>query len=114
MAAPNLTLWDQPPAVPVPTSPPSYVPDLDADRLDSLELRVWHLMRDGQPRTLAEIRAVTGGSEGGIHARLRSFRATSKIGPRSSEVRRGTLVRERRGDPRSGLWAYRFLCAPEY
>jgi hypothetical protein len=112
MAAPNLTLWDQPAAVP--TSPPSYVPDLDADRLDSLELRVYRLMRDGQPRTLGEIQQRTGGSEGGIHARLRSFRATSKIGPRSSEVRRGVLVRERRGEPKAGLWAYRFLCAPEY
>jgi hypothetical protein len=49
-------------------------PALDAERLTTQYERVFNLMRDGEWRTLAQIRAVTGGSEAAVSARLRDFR----------------------------------------
>ena len=75
----------------------TYNAVLDADRLTALADRVFDLMRDGKWRTLAEIKQVTGGSEGGIGARLRDMR---KI-----QYGSHTVDRERVKD--SGLWQYR-------
>jgi hypothetical protein len=72
---------------------------LDAERLETLLDRVRNLMEDGRWRTYAEIRAVTGGSEGGIGARLRDLRKP-RFGNRIVEHRR-------RGEPEEGLWEYR-------
>ena len=52
-------------------------PDLtaqDTERLSSQLLRVEHLMRDGQWRSLAHIALRDGGSEAGVSARLRDLR----------------------------------------
>lgn len=69
----------------------------DGERLRSLHTRVFDLMRDGQWRTLDSIRLVTGGSEGGVAARLRSFR----------DFKNGGHVVERRSVDGGGLYEYR-------
>lgn len=79
----------------------TYQSELDAPRLRSELERVRELMLDGQWRTLAEIREVTGGSEAGVSARLRDLR----------KDRHGahTVERRRRGNPKAGVFEYRVL-----
>ena len=73
----------------------TYEPQRDYARLVSLHDRVFRVMGDGAWRTVDQIRAVTGGSESGVKARLRDFRKP-KFG--------GYEVPKRyRGD---GLWEY--------
>lgn len=79
----------------------TYSPALDAERLETLLGRVLDLMKDGQWRTLAEIRAVVDGSEAGISARLRDFRK-KEFGGHQMDGRR-------RGDAKDGVWEYRIL-----
>lgn len=89
------------PSVPVDTSKaPTYLGDLDGERLTSQLDAVLALMGDGQWRTLSQIKAAIGrGSEAGLSARLREIRNS----------RRGVVERRRRGDPKNGLWEYRCL-----
>ena len=87
------------PSVPVIPEPP-YSGALDGDRLTSQLQAVQALMQDGTWRTLAEIRAALGrGSEAGLSARLRESRTRQAGG--------WTVERQRRGDPKVGLWEYR-------
>lgn len=79
----------------------TFVAEFDAERLTGLWNRVWELMIDGKWRTLAEIQAFAGGSEGGCGARLRDFRKAIYGGH--------TVERGRRGDPKSGLFEYRLI-----
>ncbi|MBP6479826.1 MAG: hypothetical protein KA310_03170 [Pseudomonadales bacterium] len=79
----------------------------DGARLRGQLLKVRELMRDGQWRTLGEIRAVVGGSEAGVSARLRDLRK-EKFGARLVERRRRGAA-GLAGDPKSGLWEYRVL-----
>jgi len=83
----------------------TYSPEHDEDRLGTLLQRVKALMSDGGWRTLSEIRAVTGGSESGISARLRDFRKEGHGGH--------SVERRRRGDPKQGVHEYRLLVAYE-
>jgi hypothetical protein len=69
----------------------------DGIRLTGQLARVWDLMADGEWRTLEEIAARAGGSEGGVAARLRDLRK-----PRFGGFR---VDRERVKD--SGLYRYR-------
>ena len=72
---------------------------LDTVRLSRQAQLVFDLMRDGEYRTLQEIKAIIKhGSESGISARLRDFRKP-KFG--------AFLVdRRRRGAGENGLWEY--------
>lgn len=79
----------------------TYDPAADHERLSGQLARVIELMRDGAWRTLAEIVADVGGSEGGVGARLRDLRKR-KYGSH-------TVERRRRGDPKAGLHEYRLL-----
>ncbi len=80
----------------------TYQPELDAPRLHSELERVRELMRDGQWRSLYEIKvAIGGGSEAGISARLRDLR--------KQEFGGHIVERRRRGNPKAGLWEYRLL-----
>lgn len=84
----------------------TFDPKLDGARLDSQLERVRAVMRDGLWRTLAEIqRAIGGGSEAAISARLRDFR----------KIRHGAwkVDRRRRGDPSRGLHEYRVEPPPK-
>ena len=76
-------------------------PVLDDARLRTLQARVIELMSDGAYRTLGEIKAITGGSETGISARLRDARRPAFGGYH--------VERRRRGDAAAGLWEYRFV-----
>lgn len=79
----------------------SYDPQVDHDRLLTLQQKVMNLMLDYRWRTLTEIQRVTGGSEAGISARLRDLRK-KRFG--------GYVVeRRRRGAAKRGLYEYRVL-----
>ena len=69
----------------------------DAERLHTLLGRVLEVMRDGRWRTLAEIKAVAGGSETSVSARLRDLR----------KPKWGGFRVERRRTATHGLWEYR-------
>lgn len=75
----------------------TYDPALDADRLNKQLGRVYELMKDGQWRSLGEIKAV-GGSEASISARLRDLRKKEFGSYRVEHKRLG-----------GGLWVYRVL-----
>lgn len=79
----------------------TYDAEKDKARLNGLMERVFALMRDGQWRTLAEIVAVTGGSEGGVGARLRDARKVQWGGH--------TVNRRRRGDAKRGIFEYQLV-----
>lgn len=84
----------------------TFDPEHDGERLGTLLSAVFELMRDGQWRTLAEIREELGrGSEASLSARLRDFR---------KEKHGGHLVHRRRvGEPSDGLYQYQLeVCAP--
>lgn len=86
----------------------TYIPSLDSERLSNLYGRVWRLMLDGCWRTLAEIKAAVGGSEGGIGARLRDFRKPNNG--------LHDVLRRRRGGvagAKSGVWEYKLIPNPE-
>lgn len=79
-------------------------PDLtpaDTVRLAGQLLRIFNLMLDGQPRTLAQIAAATNAPEGSVGAQLRNLR---KLRFGGHEVKRKHLG--------GGLYEYR-LIAPE-
>jgi|DEB0MinimDraft_6_1074348.scaffolds.fasta_scaffold15051_6 predicted transcriptional regulator len=51
-----------------------YVTAADDGRLLNQLERIFYLMRDGQPRTVAQIHAIVGGTQTGVSARLRDLR----------------------------------------
>lgn len=80
----------------------TYDATLDGQRLTSQLAAVIALMRDGQFRTLSQIKEAIGrGSEAGISARLREMRHPDAGGY--------VIERKRVGDLKSGLWAYRMV-----
>lgn len=74
---------------------------LDKKRLNGLMGRVFELMQDGVWRTYSEIVAKTGGSEGGVGARLRDLRK-EPWGSHTVNIRR-------RGDGKRGLFEYQLI-----
>lgn len=84
---------------------PGYSEKLDKKRLTGLAEAVYNLMSDGRWRTFGEIKQeVNRGSENGIAATLRSFRKPYDKGGLHLKV-----LKQRRGDPASGLWEYRIV-----
>ena len=81
----------------------TYKPEFDQSRLTGQMQRVFELMRDGQWRTLQEIRIESTGndSEAAISARLRDFRK-AQFGGHAVE-------RRRRGESERGLFEYRVV-----
>lgn len=76
----------------------TYEPEKDNVRLGKQLSRVYQAMKDGQWRTLEEIKAITGDGEASISAQLRHMRK-----PRFG----GNEVNKRpRGDRSSGLYEY--------
>lgn len=73
----------------------------DQRRLASLLGRVKDLMSDGKYRTLLQIKAVVGGSEAGISARLRDLR--------KEQFGSYLVNRRRRGNPSYGVWEYQLI-----
>lgn len=72
----------------------------------SLRERIYALMRDGQPRSLFEIRAVVGGSDSGISAKLRDLRK-ARYG--------GHTVESKCVDRKRQVYKYRVIVGrPEY
>lgn len=94
------TLFNQPTDLPAPRfHGDTYVAKWDEKRLTTLLGRVYTLMQDGQWRTLGEIRdAFGGGGEASISARIRQL---GSMGYK--------YEKRRRGEPKDGLWEYRFL-----
>lgn len=79
-----------------------YVPERDDVRLSGQIERVWNCMKDGTPRTLGAIAAMTGDPEASISAQLRHLRK-SRFGGH-------TVTKEYRG---SGLYTYTLIRAGE-
>lgn len=81
---------------------PAVDPELDDVRLTGLLREVFKLMQDGQWRTFKEIQTAIGrGSEAGISAMLRNLRSKSRGSHK--------VDRQRRGEPKSGLFEYRLI-----
>ena len=93
-----LALGAAPRRAPFAASGETYDAKLDGPRLGRLLDRVRDALMSGDWMTLAELKAVAGGSETGISARLRELRHPVNGGY--------TIDRRRRGDPRQGLWEY--------
>jgi hypothetical protein len=78
---------------------PAYVQEFDYERLSKQLRAVYLVMKDGRKRTIGEVvEAVGGGSETGVAAAIRALR----------QKRNGShrIEKQRRGDPKSGLWEY--------
>ncbi len=69
----------------------------DVPRLSEQCRRVFRVMRDLQPHTLADISAATGDPQASVSARIRQIRAYLKVG------NKGDVIRENQG---GGLWIY--------
>lgn len=84
----------------------TYEPALDFERLDTQLAAVFRIMRDGQWRTITEIRFAiqSAASEAGISARLRDLR--------KPQFGSHTVARQRRGDGRTGTFEYRLIINP--
>ena len=85
---------------------PSYDPELDQRRLTGQALRIFDLMKDGCWRTLDQIATKTGDPHASISAQLRHFRK-----PRFGSH---TVDKQRIGDERTGLYAYKLIPNPDY
>ena len=95
---PDLFTYRPPPG---PRDGTTFIPKKDEKRLNTLSDLVWALMKDGQWRTLAEIKTAIGkGSEGGIHARLRDWRKKKFGGHEVPRRRRSEGTHEYRLVPR--------------
>jgi len=92
---------------------PAYSPEHDRDRLTGQLRRIFEVMKDGEWRTLEEIREgtrttfkmATGDPEASISAQLRHLRK-----PRFGSH---TVLKRRRGGPKSGCYEYRLLLPPD-
>lgn len=78
-----------------------YVPWRDDPRLTSQLGRIFHLMRDGEWRTLAGIAHATGDPPASVSAQLRHLRKP-RFGAHAVE-------RRHRGAPAEGLYEYRVI-----
>ena len=99
-----MSLFDDFPYEPVPWSPPfdgeTYDPAIDGDRLAGQLGRVAVALRTGEWFTIAALRAIAGGTEAAVSARIRDLRK-SKFG--------GHTVERRRVAGEAGLWEYRLV-----
>jgi hypothetical protein len=76
-----------------------YNPEFDYERLSRQLRYVYLVMKDGRKRTIGEVvDAVGGGSETGVAAAMRALRQPRNGGHQ--------LKKQRRGDPKKGLWEY--------
>jgi hypothetical protein len=81
---------------------PNIVTEFDEERLTGQLRDIFNIMKDGEYRTLGEIKRLLGrGSETGISAALRSLRKP-QFGSHKVEKRR-------RGEERNGLWEYALI-----
>jgi hypothetical protein len=80
----------------------TYDPDYDKERLSRQFYRVFNAMKDGVPRTLAEIARITGDPEASISARLRDLRKPQFGGH--------IVIRTSRAERKRGLFEYQLLC----
>lgn len=80
-------------------SGPAYDSAFDKDRLMKQIGKIFHLMIDGQWRTLGKIESLTGYGQASISANLRNLRK-----PRFGFY---NVERRRRGDRKQGLFEYR-------
>jgi hypothetical protein len=87
---------------PVKIAGETFDPVRDGARLASQFHRVFTLMADGKPRSLAEISEATGASEAAASARLRDFR--------KAEHGAHTVERYHVG---KGLWKYKLVINQE-
>lgn len=79
----------------------TYEPELDKVRLTKQLARMFRYMSDMEWHTLDEIARVTSIPPASASARLRDFRK-EKFGSH-------TVLRRRKGDPKSGLFEYKLL-----
>ena len=79
----------------------------DDDRLRGQQLRIWHVMWDGAPRTLGTIARLTGDPEASISAQLRHLR---KAGYTVTKAHLGQGLFEYRVRA-PGLWPPEQACA---
>ena len=77
----------------------TFVPKVDAPRLGKQMQAVFHIMKDGAWRTLAELSLEACAPEASVSARLRDLRKV-KFGEHEIE-------RRRRGNAKRGLFEYR-------
>jgi len=94
---------DADPSAPRPTvrfDGETYQADRDGERLARQQATIYALMRDGRPRTLAQIEALTGFPQSSISARLRDLRKPRFGG---HDVIRAYEDR--------GVWVYRVVLA---
>ena len=84
---------------------PAYRPEHDRDRLTGQLRRIVDVMKDGEWRTLGEIREMTGDPEASISAQLRHLRK-----PRFGSH---TVLKRRRGDPKKGTWEMKLMLTPD-
>ena len=79
----------------------TYDPEHDQARLSGQCLKVFNCMLDHQWHTLSELARAADGSEAGVSARVRDLRK-ERFGEH-------TVNRQRRGDPKRGLWEYQLI-----
>jgi hypothetical protein len=84
---------------------PDYKPKLDDVRLTGQVERIYKAMADGVWRTLDEINSITNDPQASISAQLRHLR----------KERFGSNVvnKQRRGDPKQGLFEYQLIVTKE-
>ena len=70
----------------------------DQKRLGTLLIRVYNVLKDGQPHTLPELVLKCGGSETGVSAKIRDLRK-ARFGGHTIEATR----------KHGGTWAYKLL-----
>lgn len=80
---------------------PAYRPEHDRDRLTGQLKRIVDVTKDGEWRTLEEIAEATHDPEASISAQLRHLRK-----PRFGSH---TVLKRRRGDPKSGTWEMKLI-----
>ena len=76
----------------------TYEPDKDQKRLGTLLIRVYNVLKDGQPHTLPELVLKCGGSETGVSSKLRDLRK-ARFGGHTIEATR----------KHGGTWTYRLV-----
>ena len=76
----------------------TYEPDKDQKRLGTLLIRVYNVLKDGQPHTLPELVLKCGGSETGVSSKLRDLRK-ARFGGHTIEATR----------KHGGTWTYKLL-----
>jgi len=80
---------------------PAYRPEHDRERLTGQLRRIVDVMKDGEWRTLEEIREATGAPEASVSAQLRHLR--------KARFGKHTVLKRRRGDPKQGTWEMKLI-----